>query len=146
MNTLSLRAKLLLLGGSATLLPLIIVVLVNLQQGRRIEETIGDELKAHAYDNLHSRLGAVFEEIELARKLLNEKTNASLKVAAGILEETGTPRLAESRQIEWEVVDQKAGTTTRMASGREPGRATGSQRRNFRRAGVRGEPVLHDPL
>lgn len=103
---MSLRAKLLTLGLTLSLIPLIIVGAIVFDQNMRIVRLSSDEALKMSHENLNSMSRGVYDMLKSQNDIQEESLDYSIKAATNILEDAGSLELKADEELQWQAVNQ----------------------------------------
>ncbi len=110
----SLRAKLMLIGVSLTVAPLVILGVVVYRQGRETTQIATEESTKLAYSDLNHITEGVYGMCKAQQELLDKKVADSLNVARKIVTDTGGVGFTEEK-VNWTATNQYTGASQRIA-------------------------------
>ncbi len=104
-SKISLQAKLLILGGVLTALPMVTLTFFVLWQNQKMVDVAAEESAQLAVTDLDHIVTNVLAMCEIQEDFLQKKMLSDLAVARGLMRETGAVRLT-SEQVQWSAVNQ----------------------------------------
>ena len=102
---LSLRAKLMLIGGATTALVALILTAVNHWQGERIQTIAANEAVRLAHDGIEQTVRGIKLVVSTQQEVLEQKVLSDLKVAQEVLRQSGEAR-SGTDTVSWTAINQ----------------------------------------
>ncbi len=102
---LSLRAKLMLIGGSTTALVALILTAVNHWQGERVQTIATKEAVRLAHEGIEQTVRGIKLVVSTQQEVLEQKVLSDLKVAQEVLRQSGEAR-SGTDTVSWTAINQ----------------------------------------
>ena len=115
LNRLSLRARTLSAGIALTALPLLLVLVLIMQQNRRMTEVAIEESRKLASSDLQHITEGALAMCAAQQELMDQMLVAYINSAAAMLAHEGKPALSDKESSEWEAVNQFSRQSTKLS-------------------------------
>ncbi len=106
MRQKSFLQRLLVVGLSCTLLPLIIITLVSEFDSRRLNDKLSVSLQHDTTSRYEHMINDLAQQVSLADDLLRSKVRTTLAVAGELLSNRGTVAQSPDESVQWQAVNQ----------------------------------------
>lgn len=111
---MTLRTKLMTLGISLSIIPVLILVAVVLNQNRQMREVAVEESRVMAYADLDHIARGMYSMCATQEEVLQGSVNNALDVAVDVIRRAGAVSFSDSEMVAWQTEDPESGKTAQV--------------------------------